>query len=169
MKNCEYCGSQNEDLAKVCSRCGAKFGEVNNNQVNQQRPQQTDYMYKAQNINNTTGNFEKNDIEQNKAMAVLSYFGILVLIPIFAAKESKFARFHANQGLLLSIAGFIYGIGYSVISTIALAISNWLFFIPLILGLVSIVFLVFSIIGIVNAAKGNAKELPIIGKIRLLK
>ena len=33
-------------------------------------------------------------------MAILAYFGILVLIPILAAKDSKFARFHANQGLL---------------------------------------------------------------------
>ena len=51
-----------------------------------------------------TDQFDKADVEQNKVMAILAYFGILVLIPILAAKDSKFARFHANQGLLLCIA-----------------------------------------------------------------
>ena len=37
------------------------------------------------------GGYNQADIEQNKVMAVVwLYFGILVLIPIFAAKESKF-------------------------------------------------------------------------------
>ena len=43
----------------------------------------------------------------NKVMAILSYFGILVLIPIFAAKDDAFARYHANQGLVLLIASAI--------------------------------------------------------------
>ena len=58
------------------------------------------------NLNNTndfTEEFEQEDIQNNKTMAILAYIGILVLIPIFAAKESKFARFHANQGLVLLI------------------------------------------------------------------
>ena len=43
------------------------------------------------------------DVNANKVMGVLAYLGILVLIPIFAAKGSKFARSHANQGLILLI------------------------------------------------------------------
>ena len=38
-----------------------------------------------------------------------------------------------------------------------------------ILGLVWIVFGVLAVIGIINALKGKAKELPFIGKIKLLK
>jgi hypothetical protein len=38
-----------------------------------------------------------------------------------------------------------------------------------IIGLVSLVFLVLLIIGIMNAANGRAKELPIIGKFKILK
>lgn len=37
------------------------------------------------------------------------------------------------------------------------------------LGLVNIIFLVLAIIGIVNAVNGKAKELPIIGKYRVIK
>ena len=45
--------------------------------------------------------FQESDVEQNKLMAVLSYFSLLVLLPILCAKDSKYARFHANQGLML--------------------------------------------------------------------
>ena len=98
-----------------------------------------------------------------------AYFGPLVLIPIFAAKQSKFARFHANQGLVLLLASIVYSIAYGILSSIILAISWRLYFITSILSLVSIVFFVLCIIGIINAANGRAKELPVIGKFRLLK
>ena len=117
----------------------------------------------------TTAEFDQNDINQNKVIAILAYFGILVLIPIFAAKESKFARFHANQGLLLCIASLAYWVVMQVITAIVLAISWKLAFILTILSIVYLVFLVLAILGIINAATGKAKELPIIGKYRLLK
>jgi len=40
-------------------------------------------------------------------MAILAYLTWLVLIPLFAAKESKFARFHCNQGIVLAVAEII--------------------------------------------------------------
>lgn len=117
----------------------------------------------------TTAEYDKVDIEQNKGMAVLAYLGILVLIPLFAAKESKFARFHSNQGLLLCIAAIAYSIVYTILSPIIIAISWRLSIIVSLLGLFSLVFLVLAIIGIINAANGKAKELPVIGKYKLLK
>src|ERR1035437_3247453 len=45
--------------------------------------------------------FDADDVEKNKAMAILGY--IFFVIPLAAAPKSKFARFHANQGLLLFI------------------------------------------------------------------
>ena len=102
-------------------------------------------------------------------MAILAYFGILVVIPIFAAKESKFARFHANQGLVLFIASVAYWIMLEIIKSIIVSISTGLLLITTILGLTYLVFLVLGIMGIVNAATGKAKELPIIGKFSLLK
>ena len=56
---------------------------------------------KITNTADYTDSFHPQDIAQNKAMAILAYLGILVLIPIFAAKNSAFAKFHANQGLIL--------------------------------------------------------------------
>lgn len=121
------------------------------------------------NTADTTTAFDPKDIEQSKVMGVLSYLGILVLIPIFAARDSKFARFHANQGLILCIAAIIYGVAYSVLSTIILAISWRLYFVVSLIGLVGFIFLVLAILGIINVLNGRAKELPFIGKYRILK
>ena len=93
-------------------------------------------------------------------MAILSYISILVLIPIFAAKNSKFARFHANQGLVLLITAIILSIIGNILSRIHLGFISWI---------LDVLVFVFAIIGIINAAQGKAKELPFIGKYRLLK
>ena len=121
------------------------------------------------NTADTTAQYDEQDIQKNKVMAILAYFGILVLIPIFAAKESKFARFHSNQGLILLVAEVLYYIVYTVLSGILLSISMKLFWLLSILSLLGFAFLVWFIIGIVNAAGGRAKELPLIGHFKLLK
>ena len=134
--------------------------------------QETNFEDKFSELNNTkdsTSEFSQQDINSNKVMAILAYLGILVLVPIFAAKDSKFARFHANQGLVLFLAEIAFYIVLTIVSAIILAISWKLYFIITIPSLVWIVFLVLAIIGIINAANGKAKELPVIGKFTLLK
>ena len=117
------------------------------------------------NTPDTTSEYDQNDINNNKVMAVLAYLGILVLVPIFAAKESKFARFHANQGLVLAIAEIAASIIVNIFDGIPLV--GWV--ISVAGGLIGLACLVLAIIGIVNAAQGKAKELPLIGSIRILK
>lgn len=113
------------------------------------------------NTPDTTSEFSQEDIQKNKVFGILAYFGILVLVPIFAAKESKFAQFHANQGLILLICEVAISILNIFLSSIA--------FLGLIVSLLSLVIFVFAILGIVNAAQGKAKELPLIGTIKILK
>ena len=113
--------------------------------------------------------FDAEDIEKNKSMAVLAYLGILVLIPLFSAKESPYARFHTNQGLVLCIAAILYSVACSIVNAIILAISWKLYFITSILGFAGIVFLVLAVMGIVNAVNGRVKELPLLGKYRIVK
>lgn len=113
---------------------------------------------------------DNRDAEENKAMAILAYFGPLVLIPLFAAKESPFARYHTNQGIVLAIACIAFGIVCGIVSTILTLISLRLAFIgAMLLSLLGLVFTVLAVIGIVNAAQGRKRELPIIGGIRILK
>jgi len=118
---------------------------------------------------NQQGAYESADIEQNKVMAVLAYLGPLVLVPILTAKDSKFAKFHANQGLVLFICSIVYWIALMFISFVLYSISDYLGIFVHILRLLNIAFLVLAILGIVNAINGQAKELPVIGKIQLLK
>lgn len=140
------------------------------------------FVNKFTNTPDFTGEFHPQDIAQNKAMGVLAYLGILVLFPIFAAKESRFARYHANQGLVLIIAGACYGFVQFILTLILGAIFpiRWDFthfgtrsgiftVIVAILALVWLIYAAAMILGIVNAVNGKAKELPIIGKIKILK
>lgn len=121
------------------------------------------------NTKDTTQEYDPQDIDKNKVMAILAYFGILVIIPILAAKDSKFARFHSNQGLILLIAAILYYVAYTILCSIILAISWRLIWLTSIIGIIGLVFFVWFIIGIVNAAQGKAKELPFIGHFKLLK
>jgi uncharacterized membrane protein len=113
------------------------------------------------------------DIADNKVMAVLAYFGLLVLVPIFAAKNSKYARFHANQGLVL----LIFSVALSIINSIITAVTaSLLWRAPIVALIINLIFaaawiflLVLAIMGIVNAATGKEKEIPLIGKIKILK
>ena len=66
----------------------------------------------------TTSYYSKSDIEGNKLMAVLSYIGILVLVPILAAKDSPFAKYHAAQGLNLLIVDVAWCIVSGIVSLI---------------------------------------------------
>lgn len=129
----------------------------------------TKKMVELNNTEDLTSEYDEQDIQDNKVYAVLAYFGPLVLIPILLAKESKFAKFHSNQGLVLMIAEIAFTIIYTVLSTVIIVIAWQLGIVVSIVGLLAFVFPVLAIIGIINAAQGRAKELPIVGKIRLLK
>lgn len=164
MAFCGKCGSKIEDGVKFCPGCGAVAEGTSQGTAQSAAP-----AYTAPVIPGAQGQDDIRDAQDNKAMAILAYLGPLVLIPIFAAKNSKFARYHSNQGLVLLIACIIYSIAYSILSAILLAISWRLYFITSILGFVSIIFTVLAILGIVNACKGEKKPLPFLGKINILK
>ncbi|MBO4220230.1 MAG: hypothetical protein J5933_04835 [Clostridia bacterium] len=108
---------------------------------------------------------DPNDIQQNKVMGILAYLSWLVLIPLFAAKDSKFARFHCNQGIILAIVEIAAWIVFGILSLIPFV--GLLFVILNII--VNIACFIFAILGIINAASGLAKELPLIGGIRIIK
>ncbi len=122
-------------------------------------------------INDTpdaSSEFDKNDAEQNKAMAILAYLGLLVLIPLLAAKESKFARYHTNQGLIFLFCCIVGSVAQASLSAIFMVARLW-FIAALVNSALSIVLVAFLIIGIYNAATGKAKELPIVGGFRIYK
>ncbi|OXS59841.1 hypothetical protein B1A99_09890 [Cohnella sp. CIP 111063] len=99
----------------------------------------------------------ESDVQQNKGMAMVAY--ILFFIPLLAAKESPYAQYHARQGFNL----FLLALATNVVLGI-IPIIGWL-----LLPLANIGILCLVIIGILAAANGQAKPLPLIGKYEILK
>jgi len=161
MAFCGKCGIKVDDGVKFCPACGTEIGASSNKQQ----------AYQPDTTANGNSNYSSSqDIDDNKLMAILAYLGILVLVPLLGAKNSKFARFHANQGLCLCIAEIAYWVGVSIIDSFIYVISWRLgLVVSGLLSFASLIFLIFIILGITNAVQGKAKQLPIIGTFRILK
>lgn len=94
------------------------------------------------------------DINENKAIAVLSYIGILCLVPLIAKKDSRFAQFHAKQGLVL----FIIEVIVYLISVIP--IIGW------IIGIIcTLAFIIISVIGIIKVLNGEYWQMPLVADL----
>ena len=91
--------------------------------------------------------------EDNKLIAILSYIGVLCLIPLLTKKDDEFVFFHAKQGVVLFIAEVITAF------VAAIPILGWI-----IATIAGLIWFVLSIIGIVNVLGDKKKELPILGK-----
>ena len=129
----------------------------------QPAPQQGAYQQPVQ-------GYVPSEAQMKKGMAILEYFGILFLIPLFAAKNDPFARYHTNQGLVLFIFMVIFNILSNVLTNILIEISPMLTLIVSgVFGILTLLLCIFALIGIIRAAKGQMKPLPIIGGIRILK
>ena len=158
MAFCNKCGNQLPDGANNCPKCGAPVGGTQQNAQG--------FVNNMMNTADSTAQFDPQDIYTNKGMSVLAYIWILFLVPLLACPNSRFARFHANQGLVLFLFGIAVSLATFIISVIP--VVGWI--LGPIIGFVASVFeLILMIMGIINAAQGQAKELPLIGKISLLK
>lgn len=154
MAFCVKCGTQIGDEAKFCPVCGQPVGTP--------PVQEPNAFEKAMDTEDITASFDPEDIRKNKAMAVLAYLGFLILIPIFGAKDSRFARYHVGQAVILWAVETVL----SLLSNIFGWIPFFGWSIRILCGLIGIAVAVFAIIGIVNAAGGKAKALPVVGSIK---
>lgn len=109
------------------------------------------------------------DAEKNKVMGILAYLGILCLVPILAAKESPFAKYHGNQGLVLFLLEIVIWIVLFVLNIILAMLPGGLGFLGAVSALLYLAPLILLILGIINAAAGKCVPLPVIGGIKLLK
>lgn len=98
------------------------------------------------------------DVEKNKVMGILAYLGILWLVPLLAAKDSPFARYHTNQGLILFLTAIAVWICSFILAFIP--IIGWLLLFCLWIGI-----LVLWVMGLINAIQGVCKPLPLIGSL----
>lgn len=160
MAFCSKCGTKIEEGTNVCPNCGNPVTP----EADTSSTGGNDFVKAVKELNNTTdltSQFEASDISNNLLMGILSYIFVLVFIPIFLAPNSKYARFHANQGLMICIAEAVISILRTIL--VRIFIFRWIF------NIILLVLFILSIIGIINVIQGKAKELPVIGAIRILK
>lgn len=161
MAFCGKCGEQVPDDSAFCPSCGASSQADDQPEVipqqpepeyqEPQQPEQSQPAYQAQ---------VSGDADQNMGMAILAYFGPLVLIPWFAAPNSSFARFHAKEGFRL----LFYAIAVAIVDSLISILR-----IPFIGGLITwalgLSVTILAIIGIINAVQKTEKKLPVLDKI----
>ena len=120
---------------------------------------------------NYTFMYEEEDIKKNKFFAVISYLPLLFLIPLIFRKKSKFARFHANQGLSLFVTELIVSAIYLILKWVFtfFALTGLFIALNFVMAVVFIVILSLILVGVMNANGNLAKSLPFIGGIEILK
>ncbi len=99
---------------------------------------------------NTTSSNQKVNVE----MAVIAY--VFFLIPLLTeSKDDPFVKFHLKQAITL----VIFSVSAWIVSSVV-PVIGWFIIGPV----TSLLFLVFWVMGVVNAINKQQKELPLIGK-----
>jgi uncharacterized membrane protein len=94
---------------------------------------------------------QKEEIQEGKVFALISYIFILCIAPLIFKKNNKFSLYHAKQGLVLfiiEVAAFIFGI-IPLLGHV---------FLPIVIFICGI----FSLWGMLQSLKGNYCRLPLV-------
>jgi hypothetical protein len=178
MAFCGNCGTQVQDGVKFCPSCGQAVGAAPAQQVAPQ-PQQAAQAYQPPVVPGAPQQADIRDAQDNKTMSILAY--ILFFIPLLtgAHKTSAFAKYHTNQGTVLFLfslgVSIIFGILSAIITAIFTASYAWgaMLTIASIFGVIWLLYglcvTALCVVGIVNAAQGRMKPLPLIGRITIIK
>ena len=189
MAFCKHCGNQLPDDAAFCSNCGTSVDNAqqtgqqndqqNAQQADQQPVQQNTQQAPQQPVQPEVMNSDGTVLHSDKGLAWLAYipWAPVFLVPLFVRKTSEYCKFHVKQGATL----WAVGVAYEIVKSILLAIINAIFpgrygfyvyhhsvvynIFNFIFWAGSVFLLVLAIIGIVYAATGKKKELPLISKI----
>ena len=170
---CRNCGKKLPDNARFCSECGTVV-LVDGKPIHESAV----HSFGRRKGLNVTSNFDSRDIEKHKDTSYLCYISVFALIPAFTQSEdSKYIRFHANQGLALAIVEIICLI-LAVISKLLsdAFIDSYLFVfvaLPALLIFSITTFILtfsffFTIFGIVQLRSGAAYKIPLLGNWDIL-
>ena len=99
--------------------------------------------------------------DNRKLMIVLSYLGLLALIPLLVEKDDSEVQWHAKHGLVLVAAEFILFVGLSVIGMVIGAMSAGLgCILGLVWPIVMVGVLVLHVMCIVKGLNGDRLIIP---------
>ena len=172
-RRCENCGYLSQTEASKKKEEKAKRKLLQDDEPEEEfNPQELSdklhWIFKKYEVEDTTSMYDIEERQKNKGMALLSYLGILVLIPWFAKRGEKYIQFHVKQGINLFILWIISVVVVNFLSgalrgTIPVGVFDILNI------LVNTFFAIIMIVGIFNVLMEKAKALPIIGKIKIIK
>lgn len=99
------------------------------------------------------------EVQAGKTFAILSYALSFIGLPFFLipliTRDNAFTLYHAKQCLMIWLAGLALSIVSAPLAVICVGV---------ILAIVGgVALLVFNIMGLINATKGEAKPVPLIG------
>jgi uncharacterized membrane protein len=106
------------------------------------------------------------DVSEYRTHAILGYIlPFLFFLPLLdeKTKNVSYVRFHANQQLVLLLTAVASHFLLGALSVLPMRLED------LLLQIVNLGLLALMVIGVINAYKGEVKELPVIGQIKLLK
>ncbi len=175
MAYCRNCGKLLDEHARFCSYCGTQDDAIHTEAAQSTskmrnraaRLQQSSTRFLT--VYDTTSAFTKDDIAQNRSVALLSYLHILVLVPLFGMRESRFAQYHARLGCNL----LMYHLIAEILGAILISALGWIFilgvFVKILVWVVNLALWGIAIFGIVSAVRGKAQELQALRKFRFFK
>lgn len=110
--------------------------------------------------------FKFSNISNQTLFCVLSYISIFWIVGLLVSKEDKTIRFHANQGIILSVILAFSLFIIKCLSDILYVIAPILTIFSAFLEVLWLTFsLIFTIIGIKNALTHKQIPLPIFGSL----
>lgn len=189
MAFCKNCGNPIADGSTFCPNCGTPVDNAQQTYqqeapqqsyeqpYQQEAPQQSYEQPYQQPVQPQVMNPDGSPLPGEKGLAWLAYVLLApaFLVPMFVKKTSEYCKFHVKQGATLWAVHMAYYILQSIIGDIihSAAVANP--YNGAVVGInvsLSILFAaghvflsVLAIIGIINAATGKKKELPLIDKI----
>ena len=83
-----------------------------------------DFFFKT---NDETEKFKEDDIDKSAFFAPISYLGILFFVPLLIRPNSAFAKYHANQGLVLLLTELAVNVAVCLIVILLNLVNFWIF------------------------------------------
>ncbi len=121
---------------------------------------------------NETSLFKQKDIDENCSLAMISYIPFLFFVPMIIKPCSGYLRYHGIQGLTMFLSFIVLEFFNIIMGAIFNSVLNempGIILTVIVTVIINLAVLLLISIGIANAVKGAARELPIIGKYKLLK
>ena len=104
--------------------------------------------------------------QQKKVLCCLAYFmGLLFFLPLIFYPEDEFAKFHANQSLVILLACIIFSTACGLLGRIP---GVGIVF-GIVGGVIGVLLVVACIFGILSVVRNEKKKLPVIGLFRIIK